>query len=199
MSTYEKVHDVKARMVEGSTTNLTMQPKYGVVCPPGEVQPAYGVPVIQPKYGVTCPPGEVQPAYGVPVIQPKYGVTCPTGELQPAYGVPVIQPKYGVTCGGQDLNITFSQLEENIATLKKAISSLRNSWDVETKKNINTLNGSWVGADCAEYTNKLSNMDKKVQNTISALELLCSTYEQARDMVKESQANAISSIRGIGD
>ncbi len=88
-----------------------MQPKYGVVCPPGDptVQPLYGVPTppdIQPKYGVVCPPGDptVQPLYGVPTppdVQPKYGVVVRPPE-QLLYGppptVPVVQPKYGVVC-----------------------------------------------------------------------------------------------------
>ena len=153
----------------------------------GSVQPAYGVPVSQPKYGTVT----VQPAYGVPVSQPKYG----TVTVQPAYGVPISQPKYGVQL--TDINITYSQLEENISTLKKSISTLKSSWDGETKKNLATINNSWAGADCAQYTQKLSKMDTKVQNTIAALELLCSTYEQARDMVKDNQAKTISSIDSI--
>ena len=148
-----------------------------------------------------------QPKYGVAIshqLQPKYGVIIHQGPVQPAYGVVVphtpigpVQPAYGVVWPGQDLNITYNQLEENIATLKKSISSLKQSWEVETKRNLNTLDNSWVGQDCASYTAKLNNMDKKVENTIAALELLCSTYEQARDMVKDSQSKTISSIESI--
>ena len=93
--------------------------------------------------------------------------------------------------------VQWYKLEENIATLKKSISTLRNSWDGETKRNISILDNSWVGPDCASYTSKLSSMDKKVANTIAALELLCSTYEQARDMVKENQKKTLSSIESI--
>lgn len=144
-----------------------------------------------------------QPKYGVMIShqpQTKYGVVIDHGPVQPAYGVvPVhpVQPAYGVVWPGQDLNITYNQLEENIATLKKSISKLKQSWEVETKRNLNTLDNSWVGQDCASYTAKLNNMDKKVENTIAALELLCSTYEQARDMVKDSQSKTISSIESI--
>jgi len=147
-----------------------------------------------------------QPKYGVIIshqhAQPKYGVMIQHGPIQPAYGVvsihpPMVQPKYGVTVPGQDLNITYNQLEENIATLKQSISKLKQSWEVETKRNLNTLDNSWVGQDCASYTAKLKNMDTKVVNTIAALELLCSTYEQARDMVKDSQSKTISSIESI--
>ena len=43
-------------------------------------------------------------------------------------------------------------------------------------------------------TKKLSKMDSKVQNTISALDLLRSTYEQAINQVKESQQTSLTSI-----
>lgn len=131
-------------------------------------------------------------------IQPKYGVDHT--QIQLKYGplVPQIQPAYGVSLiGTGDLNVTYEQLEENIATLKKAINSLKNSWGTETNKNLATIENSWVGNDCKEYTEKLRNMDKKVTNTISALELLCSTYEKARDMVQQNETKAISSIQNI--
>ena len=95
-----------------------MQPKYGVVCPPGDptVQPLYGVPTppdVQPKYGVVVsPPGQLLygPPPTTPVIQPKYGVVCPPGDptVQPLYGVPTppdVQPKYGVVCPPGDPTI----------------------------------------------------------------------------------------------
>lgn len=106
----------------------------------------------------------------------------------------VAPPAYNAINTGSDINITYSQLEENITTLREAINTLKSSWNGETKNNISIINGSWAGTDCAEYTKKLSNMDTKVQNTISALELLCNTYEQARDMVKDNQAKTVSSI-----
>ena len=150
--------------------------------------------MVQPKYGVVINPNKIQAKYGVMID--------PTGVVQPKYGAnPPIQAKYGVVVppqSGQDLDITYKQLEENIATLKKSIASLKNAWETETKKNLTKLDNSWVGDDCASYTSKLTNMDKKVTNTIAALELLCSTYEQARDMVKESQLKAISKIDSIG-
>lgn len=103
-------------------------------------------------------------------------------------------PAYDAITTGSDINITYSQLEENISTLKEAINTLKNSWNGETKNNISIINESWAGTDCAEYTKKLSNMDTKVQNTILALELLCNTYEKARDMVKDNQAKTVSEI-----
>lgn len=135
----------------------------------------------QPKYGVSIAPIHAQPKYGV-VVRPPI--------VQPAYGVQVVHVP-------QDISITFDQLEENIAILKRSIATLKNSWNNETKRNINTLNNSWVGPDCASYTSKLTNMDSKVQNTIAALELLCSTYEQARDMVKDNQSKTLSEINAM--
>ena len=147
---------------------------------------------VQVKYG-TVVPGTVQPKYGVVdpgTVQPKYGVVDP-GTVQPKYGV--------VAPGVSDIDITFDQLERNIAILRKAIANLKNSWSNETKKNIAKLDNSWVGPDCAAYTQKLTKMNSKVQNTISALELLCSTYERARDMVIENQRSVTSSITGMID
>jgi len=160
----------------------TSQAKYGVVIPPQQVQPAYGtVPIVQPAYGTV--PIEVQPAYGVvPIVQPAYG-TVPI-DSQPKYGVATVQ----------DINITYNQLEENISVLKNAINTLKDSWDGATKANINTLNNSWVGADCAAYTEKLTSMDNKVHNTIDSLDLLCSTYEKAKQMVQDRQTDVINTI-----
>lgn len=141
----------------------------------------------------------LQPAYGVTIghIQPAYGVTI--GTVQPAYGVSIghIQAKYGVVLPHPGINISLSQIEENIATLKKSISNLKSSWDGETKKDINILDNSWVGQDCEQYTQRLTKMDKKVQNTIAALELLCKTYEQVRDMVKDNQSKSLSAVTNI--
>ena len=167
-----------------------VQPKYGTSCSTVYSQPAYGVQVVQPKYGTSCV--QVQPAYGVQVVQPKYGTSCV--QVQPAYGVQVVQPKYGTSCTFTDLSITYAQVEENITKLKKAVSTLRSTWDGETKANLNTINNSWAGEDCSAYTQKLSKMDSKVQNTISALDLLRSTYEQAINQVKESQQTSLTSI-----
>lgn len=129
---------------------------------------------------------------------PKYGVTPVVGTPIAKYGViPVTPvPKYGVQ-DPSDISITYEQLEQNIANLKQAIASLRNSWSNQTKKNLDTLNNSWVGDDCRRYTFKLGKMDKRVNDTISALELLCRTYEQARDMVKDQQMSTISSIASL--
>ena len=134
--------------------------------------------------------GELQPAYGVsiePVVQPAYGVSIE----------PVVQPAYGVTYVGPDIDLSYEELEENISLLKSSISTLKESWNTETKSNISKLENSWAGKDCAEYTKKLSKMDKSVQNTISALELLCSTYEQARDMISQNQSTVVTAIRNI--
>ena len=96
-----------------------------------------------------------------------------------------------------DLKISYEELETNIETLKKAVAELKNAWQTETKSNLTKLENSWIGSDCKEYITKLNNMDSKVNNTISALELLCSTYEQARDIVQQSQTNAINQIANI--
>ena len=131
-------------------------------------------------------------------VVPKYGVTPVVGTPVAKYGViPVTPvPKYGVQ-DPSDISITYEQLEQNISNLKQAIASLRNSWTNQTKKNLDTINNSWVGDDCRRYTFKLGKMDKRVNDTISALELLCKTYEQARDMVKDQQMSTISSIASL--
>ncbi len=127
--------------------------------------------------------------------QPAYGVKpTPIWTIQPQVKYGVVSPGGG---SGTTINMKYEELEENIKTLKSAISTLRDSWTNETKKNLQTLENSWVGADCSAYTSRLSNMDNKVQKTIQALELLCTTYEKARDMVKETQEKALSSINGM--
>ena len=179
--------------------------KYGVISTP-VVEPIvakYGViptPVVEPivaKYGVIPTP------VSEPVVA-KYGVV-PTPVSEPVvakYGViptPVSEPvvaKYGVV-PTTDINITYKQLEENISSLKEAISGLKSSWQDGTKDTLNRIQNSWVGEDCAAYTSKLTGMDKKVNNTISALELLCNAYEDARGMVKDNQSKTISSINSI--
>lgn len=150
---------------------------------------------------------QAQPKYGVvPVhIQPKYGVAVPptgsTGTIyppkMPGAGGVSIQPAYGVQIVHLDLDITYDQLEKIIQDLRQSISKIKSSWDGETKRNVSILNNSWVGDDCAVYTSKLTSMDGKVHNTIEALELLCSTYEQARDMVKENQSKTLASVESI--
>ncbi|MBR2827839.1 MAG: hypothetical protein IKE70_01225 [Bacilli bacterium] len=101
------------------------------------------------------------------------------------------------TVSSVDVNVTYSQMEEMINNLKKSVALLKYSWDGQIKSCINRLNASWVGNDCKEYSEKLTNMNTKVHNTISALELLCSTYEQARDVIKETQNTAMTSISNL--
>ena len=97
----------------------------------------------------------------------------------------------------EDLKVTYSELEENINILKKAIEKLKNSWQGETKKNLSKIESSWIGEDCKEYVTKLNGMDKKVNNVISALELLSTTYEKAKSMVHQSQSKAVNNIQNI--
>ncbi len=144
--------------------------------------------------GYSMTNGNVKKISSISTVQPKYGVVCPVPHMSEQYS----PPSTSFTSGsGIDINITYSQLEENINMLKKSISTLKSSWDGETKRNIDTLNNSWVGQDCTAYTSKLMNMDSKVQNTISALELLCSTYEKARDMIRDNQSQVASSINNM--
>ena len=96
-----------------------------------------------------------------------------------------------------DLNITYSELEANIETIKKVVAQLKSAWETETKKNLTKLENSWVGNDCKEYITKLNRMDKKMENTIAALELLGTTYEQAKDIIKQNQSQAMSQIANI--
>ena len=96
-----------------------------------------------------------------------------------------------------DISISYDQINENITVLKKVITTLRTSWNKDTKNSIEVLKESWVGKDCMEYIVKLLEMDKSVQNTILALELLCSTYEKAREMVLDNQSATSTAIRNI--
>ncbi len=188
-----KKSDVNTKYIQ-PVEKIISQPDYGVKMDPIRMQPDYGVkmePIIaQPDYGVKVEPIRLQPDYGVkmdPIVaQPDYGVRVTPIAGQPDYGVKPVARK--------DIDITYSIIEENIATLKKTINSLKTSWASESKKNISRLQNSWVGADCEAYTKKLSKMDTKVSKTISALELLCSTYEKARDMLKDTQGKTTSAI-----
>lgn len=162
---------------------------------------------MQPAYA-TRPIEEISyPAYATrptePIAYPEYAVRPTEPIAYPEYAVrptdPIAYPAYATrpTNPITDISITYDQLEDNIVQLKEAINSLKSTWQVDAKKNINTLENSWVGAECKEYTTKLTKMDKKVNNTISALELLCSTYEQARDMLKDNQMYVMNSIKSI--
>ena len=131
--------------------------------------------------------------------QAKYGA-IPIGDIQPAYGVivnPPIQAKYGPISTTGDINISYQQLEENIATLKSAIQQLKDSWNTETKNNINKIKNSWAGEDCKAYIDRLNTMDMSVQRSISALELLCNTYEKARNMISDTVKKSSSAINNI--
>lgn len=96
-----------------------------------------------------------------------------------------------------DLNISFRDLESNIATLKSALSTLKSNWQGVTKTNIAKLQSSWAGDDCAAYITKVSNMNKQVSNAMNAIELLIKTYERARDRVLEQQRTTEQVIRNI--
>ena len=148
---------------------------------------------IQPKYGVACPPVTPVDSTGETITGPGGTVTT----IQPKYGVQF--PSHPISDGGSqvDIDITYDQLEQNISMLKKSIANLKSSWDGETKRNVEILNNSWVGQDCVAYTDRLTSMDSKVQNAISALELLCNTYEKASDMIKENQSQVASSINNM--
>ena len=125
------------------------------------------------------------------MTNPQLLYAAPAPPIQSLYGIKQPQPFVG------DINITYSQIEENIATLESAIKKLKDSWETETKKNLAKLNNSWIGKDCIAYTSKLTSMDKKVKNTISALELLCSTYKRARDMIQDKQIDVTNLINNI--
>ena len=136
-----------------------------------------------------------QPLDTIDVSQPKYGVVVtdledhlePIATGQPAYGVSVVAPTFMGQPTGADIKITLSQLEENISILRSSINDLKQAWTENTARNVNTIKNSWASKECELYTNTLTVMDSKVQNTISALELLCSTYEKARDMINQNQ------------
>ena len=181
--------------------DLGMQAMYATKDPSVFLKPIDGrvqVPIddmpIQALYAVKDPnTGLCLPVYDDNEVRPA-PIEALYAVKDPVYTSPVGGTG---TTGGMDLNITYNQLEENIATLKNSISKLKDSWSNETQKNIATLDNSWVGEDCTAYTSKLTSMDNKVQKTISALELLCSTYEKARDMIKDNQSSVMASIDNL--
>ncbi len=149
-----------------------------------DIQEKYGTPLVIPQK-ITFE----QEAYGVPIstVQPAYGVvTVPP--------ISTVQPAYGVITVPTDINITYDQLEDMITNLRKSINTMKDTWNGGTRQNIAKLESSWVGKDCVAYTEKLNKMHSKVQKTIQALELLCNTYEKARDMVKDSQDKTSAAI-----
>lgn len=180
-----------------STTNT--QTKYGVPIPNGE-SISSSTTCTQTKYGVPIPNGG-STSSSTTCTQTKYGVPIPSvGSTQTKYGVPIPTGAGGSQTGSSvsgDINVSFSQLESNISTLKETISSLRSSWDDGVKKNLDSISDSWVGADCEAYLAKLSKMDNKVHGTVSALELLCNAYERTRDILKDNQADLVSTIDKI--
>ena len=125
-----------------------------------------------------------------------YGVAKPIieeeREVVALYGVrpPVIYPTI-------DIDITYSELESNIATLKSAVNTIKTNWDGVNKTNIAKLNNSWAGDDCAAYIKKVQAMDGQVNNAVEALNLLIETYEKARDQIKEQQSKITSKIADI--
>ena len=96
-----------------------------------------------------------------------------------------------------DINITYSELESNIAILKDALNTIRNSWNGITKINIHRLNRSWVGDDCAAYIEKVQSMDANVNNATLAIELLIRTYEKAKNQILEQQNKITSTINSV--
>lgn len=125
-----------------------------------------------------------------------YGVARPVTieerEIVALYGVrpPVVEPTI-------DIDITYSELENNIATLKAAVNTIRTNWNGVNKTNINKLSGSWAGDDCAAYIKKVQDMDGQVNNAVDALNLLIETYEKARDQISEQQSKITSKITDV--
>ena len=101
------------------------------------------------------------------------------------------------TTSGPDINISFAQVEAIVTQLQKGLNSLKSNWTGVTNTNISKLEASWVGKDCQAYIEKVKNMDKKVNNTIAAIELLIKTYNTAINQIKQSQATVASTIANI--
>ena len=155
----------------------------------------YGTPTVSPTTPGTGAGDRMIALYGTPSVSPTTPGTGADDRMIALYGTPSVSPSTPIS--NPSINITYNELEQNISTLKSTISTLKSTWDQEIKNNLNTISGSWAGKDCEVYTSKLSNMDGRVQNTIQSLELLCSTYEKARDMVSSSQTQAKSDIESI--
>ena len=125
-----------------------------------------------------------------------YGVARPPigeeREVVALYGVrpPVVYPIV-------DIDITNSELESNIATLKAAVKTIKTNWEGVNKTNLTKLTNSWVGDDCAAYIKKVKDMDGQVGNAVEALNLLIETYEKARDQIAEQQSKITSKITSI--
>ena len=96
-----------------------------------------------------------------------------------------------------DIDISYDELESNIALLKEATKTLSSNWSQIINTNIATIKNSWAGADCETYINKVTNLDSKVQNAMAALELMTSTYEQAKNLMQEEQSKITSTLNNL--
>ena len=105
------------------------------------------------------------------------------------YAAPTPRPS-----SGADLSISKAKIEENITVLKRATKTIQEAWQSNTKTNLTTIENSWAGPDCEAYINNVNAMDKKVNNAISALELLTKTYQTALDRINESQTSVMNII-----
>ena len=143
-------------------------------------------------YGVQRP--RLEPIVEAPIEGPRgvvalYGVR--PSPIKPEY------PGNPGTGGGYDINISVSEIKSNITVLKSAVNTIKSNWEGVTKTNVAKLNNSWAGDDCAAYIEKVNEMDKQVNTSVDALNLLINTYQKALDQLTESQSKIASSIKNM--
>ena len=96
-----------------------------------------------------------------------------------------------------DIDISYAEMENNIAVLKESINTLSSNWNQLINTNVSTIKNSWAGKDCEVYIDKVLKLDSKVKNAISALELLANTYEQAKNQMQEQQAKVAGTLNNL--
>ncbi len=93
--------------------------------------------------------------------------------------------------------ITLEEIEEIIEVLDQYTRKIRDSWDVNIKKAMDTLSSSWAGEACAQYINMIKDLDKNVQSALKALELLSNTYKTAREKTISTNSTVFTSVNSI--
>ena len=87
---------------------------------------------------------------------------------------------------GHDIMISYEKINETIATLKKAIANLENSYS-GIESDLKKISSKWLGKDALAFTTSGKEVNEKVALVIKALTLLATTYHKAADVIQEKQ------------
>lgn len=109
------------------------------------------------------------------------------------YGPAPIDPSGGRT----DLLITYEQLQENIKVLNQSSQEMRTNWNSIKNKTLQSISSSWVGKDSSAFVNKIKEMDREMENSFRAIDLLSNTYKKASNKMFESQQAIIDMINRL--